>query len=263
MPRAAREEGGAASAAPLPLPTPPVAGAERKRVDPRYEPALEAVREEMDADDNVVALLFYGSAQRGEAKPGSDLDLCALTEGSERWTRGGFTHGVEVQLQYGPVRVWRGMVELSHPVITSAFATGELMFDKTGEATELKKRAEEVFRAGPRPPAPLAVARQRYSLTNMVRDLEDLPEQGAEGGILGGVAVMEAMKVWCSAHRVWADRKPQVMMRHVRERDASLAARIDFFCASVTPANAIAVADTVLEMLGGRLYELSTPPEAV
>lgn len=232
-----------------------------RAMDARFKPAFLAVTREMQARDDVVALLCFGSAQRGTAKAGSDLDVCALTRGNERWTRGGMMEGVEVQVQLGPVRAWRDMVEKRHPAITSGFATGQLLFDRTGEATEIKKRAEEVFHAGPPALSPFVIDRKRYALTNMVRDLEDLPEHGAEAGILCGVLLLEALKAWCAFGMLWSERKPHVLMRLLRQEDPALAATIDASGACVSTAATIAFTDRVLEMVGGRLYEFTTPPE--
>ena len=217
--------------------------------------------DEMDARDDVTALLCFGSAQRGEAKPGSDLDLCAVSNGSERWTRSQMVEGVEAQLQLGPLRIWRNMVEKRHAVIVNAFATGELLFDKTGEATALKRDAEAVFHAGPQPMSALDTDRQRYGITNMVRDLEDLPEESVEARMLSGVIVVEALKAWCSIQQLWLDRKPRVMYAGLRGRDPALAERVAAFYASPSRAGSMAIADAVLGAVGGRLYEMSTPPE--
>src|SRR5688500_917449 len=65
----------------------------------RVRRALAALYEELYAGGEVVALLCFGSAQRGEARPGSDLDLYALTHGEEQWLRSRVVEGVEVQLK--------------------------------------------------------------------------------------------------------------------------------------------------------------------
>jgi hypothetical protein len=231
-------------------------------LDARFRPALAAIHDEMLARDDVVALLCFGSAPRGEAGPGSDLDLRILTNGDKRWMESRVAHGVEAQLKFGPVRSLRGMVAMQNHAIIQSFATGQLLFDKTGEATELKRFADERYRAGPRVPDQ-AETGVRYGLTNLIRDLEDMPEDSVAARMLAGVSVVEALKNWCKLHAMWENRKPSVMLQFLETRDPALAGRFEVFYAAPSPAGAIAVVDAVLETMGGRLYQVSLPPEPV
>jgi hypothetical protein len=97
----------------------------------------------------------------------------------------------------------------------------------------------------------------------MVRDLQDMSEDSLEARMLAGALVLEALRFWCAHQRFWSNRKPSVMLRHLRGRDSSLAAKVESFYASSSPAHVIAFADAVLELVGGRLYEFSTDPERV
>jgi predicted nucleotidyltransferase len=232
-------------------------------MEARFRPALAAVHDEMLAREDVIALLCYGSAPRGEARPNSDLDVCALTHGTEQWKRSCMVNGVEVQLQVGPLQYWRGDIKKGNAAIIEAFATGELLFDRTGEATAFKRHAEELFRRGPRELSPQLIEQWRYAITNMVRDLEDMSEDSLEARVLAGFVVLEALRFWCAAQLFWPNRKPPVMLRHLQGRDSSLAAKIESFYASFSSAHAIAFTDSVLELVGGRLYGLSTDPEPV
>lgn len=230
-------------------------------MEERFRPGLAAVYDEMLAREEVIALLCFGSAPRGEARPNSDLDVCALTHGTEYWKRSRMVNGVEVQLQVGPLQSWRGQIEKGNPALIEAFATGELLFDRTGEATALKRDAEERFRAGPPGPGPKVVERLRYTITNMVRDLEDMSEDSLEARMMSGVMVLEALRFWCATQLIWGSRKPFVLLRHLQGRDPSLAAKMETYYATFSPADAIAFTDAVLELEGGRLYEISTDPE--
>lgn len=232
-----------------------------RAMEARFWPALTAIYDEMYARDDVVALLCFGSAQRGEARPGSDLDLRAATLGSERWMESRMVKGIEVQLKVGPLRSWRGMVAKQHPAITESFATGELLFDKSGEATDLKRFAEERYRAGPRRLDAAGVEGVRYGLTNFIRDLEDMSGETVAARMLASVLVMETLRSWCMFRSIWETRKPTMMLRNIRVRDPWLVEHAERFYASPSPALAIAVADAALEAMGGRLYHISMLPE--
>lgn len=230
-------------------------------MEERFRPVLAALYDEMHARPDVIALLCFGSAQRGESRPGSDLDLCAVTDGDTHWLHCRMVQGVEVQTKVGPVRAWRRMMDRQNPAILGAFATGVLLFDKTGAATELKRFAEERFQAGPRVPSATDVEGGRYSLTNKVRDLEDMSDDSVAARMLSGMTVVEAIRIWGVFQSLWMSRKPTVMLHNLRTRDPRLAETIEAFYGSPSIANAIAVADEVLERMGGRLYEITTPPE--
>lgn len=232
-------------------------------MDSRFQQALAAVRTELHARPDVIGLLFFGSAQRGEAKPGSDLDLCAITSETERWSECRFVDGVEVQLQFGPVQIWQRRLAARQPVVTSAFATGELLFDKTGEGTELKLLAEQTYVDGPRALTAAEIDLERYKLTNMVRDLEDMPEHSVEARMLSGQIVVDSLKAWCAFRNIWAEKKPAVLLRTVRNTDSSLAAKVECFYHSPSPDGAIVIADSVLEIVGGRTFAFSTPTQPV
>jgi predicted nucleotidyltransferase len=232
-------------------------------MEARFRPGLAAVHGDLYAHEDVIALLCFGSALRGETRPNSDLDLCALTLGTEYWTRSHMVSGVEVQLQVAPLQYWRANIEKGNPFMIQALATGELLFDRTGEATALKRDAEERFRAGPPEPAPQHVERVCYTITNMVRDLEDMSEDSVEARMMAGVLVVEALRFWGLTQRLWPNRKQTVMLRHLQGRDSSLAAKFESFYASFSPAHAIAFTDAVLELVGGRRYEIATDPEPI
>ncbi|HET7464610.1 MAG TPA: nucleotidyltransferase domain-containing protein [Longimicrobium sp.] len=231
-------------------------------VEERFKPALAAVYDEMHARDDVIALLFFGSAQRGEAKPSSDLDLCALTHGNELWSRANTVEGVDVQLQLGPLRYVRMRIEKRTQGMTEWFATGELLFDKTGEATELQQIAKECYRLGPEALTEVNLGMRRFALTNLISDVEDMPAGSVEAPLLWSVLVVDSLKSWCAFQPLWPGKTP-TMLRSLREHAPALAERVDRFYASPSRAHAIAVGDGVLETVGGRLYEFSTPPQRV
>ncbi len=232
-------------------------------MEARFRPGLALVHDELFAHEEVIALLCFGSALHGKAKPNSDLDLLAITHGTEFWTHSHMINGVEVQLQVGPLHHWRRNIEKGTAFMIQALATGELLFDRTGEATALTREAEERFLAGPPEPSPVHIERVRYIITNMVRDLEDMSEDSLEARVVAGLMVVEALRLWCETQRFWQTRKLSVMLRYLQGRDSLLAAKLESFYASFAPAHAIAFTDAVLQLAGGRRYAISTAPESV
>lgn len=229
---------------------------------PHFRQALATILAELQARDDVAAILFFGSVQRGTARHGSDLDLLVVTRGTERWAECRWVDDVEVQLQFGPAHIWRMRVEQGQAVVINAFATGELRLDRSGgEAPEIKRLAEAAYALGPRALTDDQIHRERFDLTNMLRDLEDLPEGSVEARMLSWQLVIECLRAWCAFGRVWSEKKPMALMRNVRARDASLAGLVEEFSRSGLSRDAIAVADAALDVVGGRIFEFSTVPK--
>ncbi|HEU0301994.1 MAG TPA: hypothetical protein VFR37_21240, partial [Longimicrobium sp.] len=59
----------------------------------------------------------------------------------------------------------------------------------------------------------------------------------------------------------WVHKKPTILLRSVRSGDPSLAAKVESFYDSGSPRKAIVIADSVLDMMGGRIFEFATPPK--
>ena len=120
-----------------------------------FDAALAAVTRELDARGDVVGLLFFGSAARGTAVAGSDVDLYAVTRAEARGHLGRVVGGVPVEVSFGSVAQWRGRLGRELPAVVHAFATGRAIRDETGGALDaLRAEAAALWARGPRAPAP-------------------------------------------------------------------------------------------------------------
>lgn len=224
-----------------------------------FRAALDAATRELAARPGVAALLFFGSAARGAARAGSDLDLYAVTHGDARGHLGQVVDGVPVEVSFGSLAQWRALVEGERPAVVHAFATGRLLFDHTaGAAARLCADAAALWARGPAPPDAEAVLRWRFRLTDAARDLEQMPERAPESALAGAECVRLAVEAFCAARRVWAPPARHALAV-VGPCDPAFAAAVrDCADAGFPAPGATAVADLALEALGGRLAAYDT-----
>ncbi|MGC3998029.1 MAG: nucleotidyltransferase domain-containing protein [Anaeromyxobacter sp.] len=97
---------GAADHAPATMSTlPPSPGQ-----DPRFRHAAEAIAAELAAHDDVIGLLYFGSSQRGEARPLSDVDVYAITSRESTRHLGRVVDQVLVEVSFGSVGQMKGRI---------------------------------------------------------------------------------------------------------------------------------------------------------
>ncbi len=208
----------------------------------------------------VKGVLFFGSAQRGTASPSSDVDLYVLVNGRTRWHEGLRVEDVQVELSFAPAAYLRSLMEGGSPVVTHAFATGDVLLDRSGEASELVAMGRRLWREGPRPLTDDEVTAWRFRLTDLLTDLQDMPPDSPDERFLAGALVPLALDAYCALHRQWpVERK--TIFTEVSRRDHRLSALlVQCYGNGIDPKTAVAIADQVLQPFGGRLEEYRTDP---
>jgi 8-oxo-dGTP diphosphatase len=211
------------------------------------------------ADPEVSVLLFFGSVQRGEGSPDSDLDFYVGTTGSDYHRVVSEVNGVVAELFRNPIARLRELFRDEDQIALHAFATGELLLDRHGEGSALVAAARELWAAGPRPLSPEASARWRYCITGLASDTEALDAGSPEARLVAGLLVPLALEGYCAFNRLWANQ-PKHLIRRVAETNPDLAAAASTFYEQMSPQTAVAVADLVLAQVGGRLPAYATEP---
>jgi hypothetical protein len=208
----------------------------------------------------VTGILFFGSVQRGETTPTSDLDLYMVVEQEQTWSARRKSHGIEVEVYFAPAHEWRRNLKDRHVIVVKAFATGSILLDRKGEVARLASLGRMIWSEGPSQLEPLQVANWRIRLSDAIRDLEGLPPGSAEACLLTGMLLPLALEAYCGLHRLWPE-KPGKLLARVADHDPGLGRRmIQFYQSDGLPAQqAITLVDCVLEPFGGRLLEYEGP----
>lgn len=227
-------------------------------MDNRFIRALQCITDDLSADAEVIAAIFFGSVQRGEGSLGSDLDFFVVTNGTEYWRSAKQVDGVVAELFCNPLGKMRKGLEDEDQIALNAFATGRLVLDRTGDGRELVELARRIWGSGPKPLSTEAAARWRYRITALVSDAQGLDPDSAEARLVAGMLVPLALEGYCALNRLWAEQ-PKHLIRHVGETDQELARIASTFYAQGMPtALAVAIGDRVLAPFGGRLEVYGT-----
>lgn len=194
---------------------------------PDFEVALALVARELAARGDVVGLLFFGSAARGTATAGSDVDLYAVTRAEARGHLGRVVDGVPVEVSFGSGAQWRTRLARELPAVVQLWARG------------------------PSTLAPEALLARRFHLTEHLRDLDGLPERGPATALAGAECVRSAIALFCAVRRIWlppARRAVEALAPHDPAFSASVGAAAE---AGFSRAAASRVAAAALKPLGG------------
>ena len=227
-----------------------------------FRRALGQIVAELSTDPEVTAVVFFGSVQRGEGKPDSDLDFFVVTTGREYWRSAREIDGVAAELFHNPVPKMRQMLENEDQIALHAFATGELVLDRAGEGQTLVDLARKRWAEGPKPLTAEAAARWMYCMTALASDIEGLDNASPEARLVAGMLVPLTLEGHCALNRRWADQ-PKHLIRRVAETDPDLAdVAHRFYTQGMPPGLAVAIAGRVLAPFGGRLtvYETDRKP---
>jgi predicted nucleotidyltransferase len=110
-----------------------------------YEGLLRELLAEAVADDQVVGVLLTGSLARGDALPGTDVDLrVILAAGVERAAVDEVREGVMVEWGFADEAKARAAMA-SNPMQVYAYLDGRVLHDPLGALGRLRERAVERF----------------------------------------------------------------------------------------------------------------------
>lgn len=119
---------------------------------PVHRKVLEDILTEAQHDPEVVGVLLAGSVARGDAFPGSDLDLrVLLADGSESDFVAETRHGVLIEMNYQDFAGFAMKLE-QNPMEVYAYLDGRVLLDRKDEWRLLRVLAQtrfENYRAGP------------------------------------------------------------------------------------------------------------------
>lgn len=178
----------------------------------RLEAALPAALARVTATPGVYAVLWCGSASRGEADPHSDLDFHALVMGDFRWRSSFVADGVPVEAF--PLRKVRAMFAEPDHASIAMFARGRVLVPHP-DLDALTAEARALYAAGP-VPRPLTPADRHFLVDEVMeaRGLLGTPMHGYQVASAAGRLVHALY-----AARGWWEVKPRHWLRDLTGRE--------------------------------------------
>jgi predicted nucleotidyltransferase len=230
----------------------------------RFESALALALEDLQSQQGVEGILFFGSALDGTAGPTSDLDLFVILEDVQQWTQISMRRyaGVEAEVHLASGRTWQRRLETGNAIMIGAFATGQALLDRSGRVAELAGLARARAAEGPEPLSALQVDQWRYRLTDLANNLEDVAGQPAEERMLGATLVALSLDSYCELNRLWGDN-PKRRLAYVERHNPELGRMVRaYFAGDLDRHLAQAIVDRVLAPHGGRTMTWDSPVRA-
>jgi predicted nucleotidyltransferase len=113
----------------------------------RHARLIESALERLRSDDDVIGVLLQGSVARGDAHPGSDLDLFVLLRpGASRPFAAETVDGILVETHFADAAGTRERMERA-PRLAYGFLRGRVLSDPEGEVDRLINHAAAVLAA--------------------------------------------------------------------------------------------------------------------
>lgn len=110
-----------------------------------YRVILQELVEEASQQEDIVGMLLTGSVARGDALPGSDLDVrYLLPEGQSRPFQSAIHNGIMVERSYIDLPGAQSKLEVN-PMEVYAYLDGWILFDPMGMLRHLTDRAKALF----------------------------------------------------------------------------------------------------------------------
>lgn len=207
------------------------------------------------------AAFLAGSVVRGDHTPTSDLDIVVVTGRPDApfreslyfggWPVEAFVHTPESLRRYFASDVAR-----RRPSLPMMCVEGAVLRDRDGLAAQLRAEAEALLAAGPPPLTPEEADSLRYTLTDLLDDLQGAADSGERYFIAAELAQRAAEFVLIT-HGQWAG-SGKWTLRALRRYNPTLADRLadalrDLYCHRRADA-LIAFVDGALAPAGGRLF---------
>lgn len=133
----------------------------------RLEAALPVALDRITATPGVYAVLWCGSASRGEANEFSDLDFHALVKGDHRWRSNFVANDVPVEVFHNPPRKVRAMLAEGDTSTIAMLAQGKILVPHA-DLQALVQEAQAIYTAG-RSPRPITEI-ERFALIDEIMD---------------------------------------------------------------------------------------------
>jgi hypothetical protein len=230
--------------------------------NPRIEPIEAARRIFRDRYVGARSLFLAGSVVRGDATPTSDLDIVVVFERLpnayreaftfEGWPVEAFVHDAETIEHFFEADRVRGL-----PAMLSMVLEGIEIPEASTFSAGLKRRASQIFEAGPPPLEEDEMHLRRYRLTDWVDDMR-YPRSPEELVATGAYLYGDAADFFFRSRNLWSSHS-KTIPRRLRDADADFAEAFlrafDALFVEKNNAPAIALIAEMLAPFGGLLFD--------
>lgn len=209
-----------------------------------------------------MAALLCGSVARNEATLNSDLDILIVIEEEGPFHRKTYRHhGWFVEAFVAPQTFYEQKIlqrgNNRNPSLLRSFAEAMILKDRTNFAQNLKEKAIETLKQGPPPLTMQERDQYRYIITDWLDDLTDSTAH-AEALFIAAELITKSAELLLAHNRKWSGER-RWLYRALQALDHKLAnqlvAAASEFYRTGSKGSLIEVTESILNLVGGRLYE--------
>ena len=152
-----------------------------------HKELVEEITQELYHDNNVLALILYGSVSRNEESANSDIDLLAIINEDYLQKRHTVRYGITLEFVEMHIKFLQNFIEKREIPMLFALANGIVLFDKTSITEQLISDSRKILGDGP-PINPQWEnegyrTKKRSDLTEIYKDLLDVDDDITFNGV--------------------------------------------------------------------------------
>jgi hypothetical protein len=209
-----------------------------------------------------LAALFCGSVARGEATPSSDLDILIVASEDIEFYRKSFRdYGWVIEAFVGSRKFTEGKIQRPRqnhsPSFLTSWAEGIILKDHNNFARGLKEKAIAILEEGPAPLTRQEIDQYRYVITDRLDDLID-SKSYEEGLFVAYELIAETAELLLAHNRQWIGERRwlyRALLRSEHRMAKQLIGDAEHFYRSGEKDRLVEIIGSILEMVGGKLYE--------
>lgn len=171
-----------------------------------HQELVKEITQELYKDNNVSALILYGSVSRHEESANSDIDLLAITIENHLQKRHAVRNGVIVEFVEMPLEFLQKFILEKEIPILFALTDGIVLFDKISATEQLIAEASKILKNGPSANTKWEDEwyriKKRSDLTEIYKDLLDVDDEIAFNYIVS-LLITSAIPMLFEINNLW------------------------------------------------------------
>jgi predicted nucleotidyltransferase len=179
-----------------------------------HKELVEEITQELYHDNNVLALILYGSVSRSEESANSDIDLLAIINEDYLQKRHTVRYGITLEFVEMHIKFLQNFIEKREIPMLFALTNGIVLFDKISVTEQLISDARKILDDGP-PINPQwenegYKTKKRSDLTEIYKDLLDVDDE-ITFNYLTSLLITNALPILIENNNLWNQTRKKMI----------------------------------------------------
>jgi predicted nucleotidyltransferase len=181
----------------------------------KYQELVQEITRELYQDNQVLALILYGSVSRSEESANSDIDLLAIIEDSYLQKRQTIRSGITLEFVEMNIKFLQNFIAEKEMPMLFALANGIVLFDKVSITDQLIAEARKILEAGPprntKWEDEAYITKKRSDLTEIYKDLLDVDDE-ISFHYIASLLITSAIPMLIEINHLWHQTRKKTMV---------------------------------------------------